>query len=187
MGGNDLTRRCFIGFPFDGEAFSDWLAWLQTLQGSATDTHVRWVDPADWHVTLAFLGDLDHAKQAAARQALDVAVRECAGIETSVTQPARFPDAAADVWAAELALTPPLSRLKQQLDAALAKHGLSVDSRPYRPHITVARRLTNAGGLHQLPQVMPSVTFQQIALFSSDLRSQGPRYQIEYCLRLTAQ
>lgn len=193
MGRDDLTsntaeptERCFIGLPFDGRSVPGWMAWLHRLQQQMPESTVRWVVPADWHVTLAFLGNLSSAQQSAAIQAIHSAVRDSAVITTQLTGFGRFPNPRATLWAAELTLPAPLAALKRRLDSALDAQGLPVETRPYRPHITLARRLPDTEPAHTPLPNLPPIHLDRISLFSSTSRTDGARYTALHSVRLGA-
>src|SRR6187397_2024479 len=50
--------RCFVGVPFGLPLDRDLRASLAGLQAaaSADADELRWIDPQEWHVTLAFMG-----------------------------------------------------------------------------------------------------------------------------------
>lgn len=111
----------------------------------AREPEHAWTDPAGWHVTLAFLGELadDRVPDAelAVRRAVDGAwVEEPAatGWRWWLGQPARF---GRRVLVVEVEDDPggAISRLGERIQAELADAGLPVDRRPVRPHVTLAR------------------------------------------------
>jgi 2'-5' RNA ligase len=52
-----------------------------------------------------------------------------------------------------LCATPPLSALHRRLGAALTHLGIALDARPFAPHVTLARRATDAGAPVALPDL----------------------------------
>lgn len=91
--------------------------------------------PADWHLTLHFIG-------AVPRERLP---ELCMGLAVALT-PFTLPLGKLSAWPHGLAVLLPHSTPPAllQLHAALAEHlhglGLHVDTRPYQPHLTLARR-----------------------------------------------
>jgi RNA 2',3'-cyclic 3'-phosphodiesterase len=93
--------------------------------------------PLDLHLTLHFLGPLSPEQLDAARAAAD-----------SITSPpfplrldraGSFPGARV-LWCAPSAVPGPLADLAARLEQALAVRGLATEPRPFRPHLTLARR-----------------------------------------------
>jgi 2'-5' RNA ligase len=90
------------------------------------------------HVTLQFLGEIDEAR---AERAIEVArglVFE--PFEIVVGAPGAFPDRAAPrVIFLEIERDAPLRALAEGVGRRLHDEGFTLDERPYRPHVTLAR------------------------------------------------
>jgi RNA 2',3'-cyclic 3'-phosphodiesterase len=102
---------------------------------------VRWVDPAKLHLTLAFLGELDDERLAAAEAAALEAARavkpftlEVAGL--GIFGPSHAPRV---IWAGVGGNVRRLAQLHDALAAALAARGFVREERPFSPHLTLAR------------------------------------------------
>jgi RNA 2',3'-cyclic 3'-phosphodiesterase len=144
------------------------------------DAAYRWVDPALMHVTLAFLGE----------QPAEVLGRlESIGAATaSATAPARLalgdlgtfgPRSAPRVIHVALAGdVDALARLQSLLAVRLRAEGFNLEDRPFRPHITLARRRPNAaGGPPKLASPPPlGFAMQELTVFQSKLSPKGPTY-----------
>ena len=95
--------------------------------------------PADWHLTLHFIGAVPRERLPDLRAGLAVAL-------TPFTLHLGIPVAWPHGLAVLLPHNPPPAL--QQLHAALAERlhglGLHVDTRPYQPHLTLARRAAQA-------------------------------------------
>jgi 2'-5' RNA ligase len=93
-----------------------------------------------WHLTLVFLGEVpeEHLPEVSAALA---GVSSPRGIRLRLAGGGEFKNArSAALWAGVQGDLVKLSRLQQDLQAALAKASLSSDNRPYRPHLTVSYR-----------------------------------------------
>ena len=89
----------------------------------------RWIPAERWHLTLAFYGEVPDAEVDAVRDRLDRRVRDAADLSLALAGAGAFSRRA--VW---LGVTGDLAPLR-----AMARL-VSLDrSRPYRPHLTVAR------------------------------------------------
>ena len=92
------------------------------------------------HLTLAFLGDVPEADALVAADALEAA---CAGVPRIPLRAAglgtfgRKDDAT--LWLG-IARSPELERLAARLREELAARELSFDGKPFKPHVTLARR-----------------------------------------------
>jgi RNA 2',3'-cyclic 3'-phosphodiesterase len=102
---------------------------------------VRFTAPEGQHLTLAFLGELDDERLAAATEAACAATGGDAPFTLTLAELGSFgpPRAPRVLWAGVggdlAALTALHARLAQQLDA----RGFPLDARPFAPHLTLAR------------------------------------------------
>lgn len=90
--------------------------------------------PADWHVTLHFIGDVatEQAETIAAGAAVPFQP-----FELVLDQPARWAHGLTVLGASEVPM--PLRTLHERLGRALRGLDLALDPRPYVPHVTLAR------------------------------------------------
>jgi RNA 2',3'-cyclic 3'-phosphodiesterase len=95
--------------------------------------------PQRLHITLHFLGSVDAGLVPALRQGLDLA---WAGCELLLDRPQVWPGGIAVVEAGEM--PPELAALHASLGERIASLGLSLESRRYRPHVTLARKAVDA-------------------------------------------
>jgi len=96
--------------------------------------------PDQWHVTLEFLGPVPASRVAAAREAAaQVRAARCEILFDAVEY-WRRPEVLCLV---ARALPPALDDLVRQLRAALATRGFEPESRPFRAHLTLARKVSH--------------------------------------------
>ncbi len=97
---------------------------------------------ANLHVTLAFLGAVGEAELARVRQiSPPSAERFALSIDTlGYRKRARL------LWAAPRTVPPALLELQSWLWGELAELGISRERRPYRPHVTLARKASHVSG-----------------------------------------
>lgn len=91
--------------------------------------------PADWHVTLHFIGNVDADRVKDIAASADVPFQP---FELILDQPRLWPHGLAVLCATEVPM--PLLALHDQLGHVLRQLGLPVETRPYEPHVTLARR-----------------------------------------------
>lgn len=102
---------------------------------------VRWVDAPRVHLTLAFLGELDDERL----DAVGAAAEEAAGLARPFTLRIAglgmfgTPVAPQVVWAGVGGDLPRLLRLQAGLADALETRGFARETRPFAPHLTLAR------------------------------------------------
>lgn len=101
---------------------------------------IRWpgatalVRPENWHVTLHFIGNVPSTRMAETVRELAVPFEPF-----SITLDRRASWGHLTVLEPDT-VTTPLASLHQKLASALSRLDLPVESRPFRPHITLARR-----------------------------------------------
>lgn len=138
----------------------------------------------NYHLTLAFMGEIGEAQARDAIAALDAS---CAGRASVKLRPeglghfGRPSDAT--LWLGMVA-TPELVELCERVREELAAAGLSFEDKPFRPHVTLARRA-------RLPQrELPGLVFPlpeeaaHVTLFKSTLTQDGPIYKALYSVEL---
>lgn len=102
--------------------------------------------PTDWHLTLHFLGAVPAARVDELRAGLAV---PCAPFTLCFGQAQRWPQGLALLL--PTAPPPELLELHARLDQAVRMLGLATETRPYRPHVTLARRADAAEPPTQAP------------------------------------
>lgn len=145
----------------------------------------RWVEPPDHHVTLRFLGDIDHAVAEDVHALLDEA-RPRAPIAITLEGLASFGgDRPRAVYAA-VAPSPDLVDLQAEHERIARRAGLEPERRKFTPHVTLARlgRHASPGAVAQyLTQmgIFPRIGFTatRAVLFSARESRGGGPYVIE--------
>ncbi|GCF08619.1 RNA 2',3'-cyclic phosphodiesterase [Dictyobacter arantiisoli] len=102
---------------------------------------LRCVDASNIHLTLAFLGELDDEQLAAAAAATQEAAQQATSFTYRLTGLGIFgsPRQPRVLWMGLQEPTGSLTRLHASLSHSLIQRGFSVDSRPFSPHLTLAR------------------------------------------------
>jgi 2'-5' RNA ligase len=134
------------------------------------------------HLTLHFLGESSIAAVSAALQPVRI-VPFSLMIEGAGQFETR--DHSAILWAG-IRPNPELTELHQSIATALAPTGFQAESRPYAPHITLARCAPGvpAEVIHTFLNAhtnlsFPAVPITHISLYSSVLAPAGPEYKLE--------
>lgn len=102
----------------------------------------KWTHPADYHITLVFLGAfpaerLTHLSEELAAVARNTVPFSLASNGLGCFGPADSPRV---LWANVTGGPEPLARLQNDVETRLTQLGHTADSRPYSPHITLARK-----------------------------------------------
>lgn len=162
----------------------------QELTQQAPVSRLQWVRPDSIHLTLKFLGDIEDRRVEDIRQALGLAVGTSPAFSVEVAGLGVFPDLRAPrvVWVGfsnegdELV---PLVRLAGQVDRALGELGYELESRPFSPHLTLARvrdrsreigQALSRSGLLAERFPLGQLEITAVCLMRSDLRPTGAIY-----------
>ena len=190
----------FIGIPLDGavvQGLRDELVPLKaqvdkTLATASTPAPtIRWVKPENWHITLAFLGQISGDKARHIGKLLAQALAATKPVPAELQVICGFPHANSPIIAALLADNAALQKLYEQIQAICEIAGLPREQRPFTPHITLAR-LKNPGGQgrkrHRRARLadefsIPSVPvnkpliLNRVQLLKSQLSPEGSHYE----------
>lgn len=172
--------RLFVALPIPDDVADA----LSALQGGVPDAN--WVPSENFHITLAFIGeidggmaqDVDAALATIDGPVLDVAL---AGIDHFVE--GRQPKA---LYAA-VVQEERLMRLQEKVANVLRGEGVKLERRRFRPHVTLARFNRRAEIGHHLAQFVASHSLfragpfevDHFRLYSSVMRPEGSIYDVE--------
>ena len=174
--------RTFIAVPFTlpGELAEQIVAWKQQFR----DEHIRWVASGNAHLTLQFLGDIDSDQV----EAVGTQLREHLGEEHARTLPCRglgvfgLTGAPRVLWAG-LEDETFLRGLHMRVKAATGEVLATSDTKPFRPHLTLARikHMHDPARLMRKVQEFHETLFgdvcaDQVFLYKSQLQPGGAKY-----------
>lgn len=143
---------------------------------------VRVTDPSLLQLTLHFLGDVPLERTLMVLSEVEPVV-----IDLAIAGVGRFRsrDGEQVLWAG-LQPCPALMNLQHRLGAALRSHQFSVETRPFAPHITLARcrrgvptELIEAFLQSQRTLSLPPISVRSFELYSSHLADGGHTYHCE--------
>lgn len=144
---------------------------------------LRWVAPENLHITLWFIGNVDHARASAIRSALDRPFATAA-FDLPVGGCGVFPRSGPPrvIWIGTQAAAE-MSRLYGEVRDRLLPLGFEEERRPYSAHVTIARvREARAGRelrelLGRTPAVCGVSRVTAVTLFLSRLSPKGAAYE----------
>ncbi|MEQ8602755.1 MAG: RNA 2',3'-cyclic phosphodiesterase [Marivibrio sp.] len=180
--------RLFVALPVSDAVAESLRVICNGLPGA------RWVPPENFHVTLRFIGEIDHGL---AHDVHDSLARiDAPALELEIDGLDWF----GSKWKpsslyARVKKTDPLVHLQKKVESAVVRAGLKPESRKFCPHVTLARCKHTA-----VPDVERYIRERKLdgpatweadcfTLYSSFLSSSGPIYEAEaeYPLRLMAE
>ena len=170
--------RLFVGIPLAAAVIGELAAISARLKSK--EDGLRWAAPESWHITLEFLGNTGEEKYACL-------VEQLRHVH-SPPVPVRLEELGffdrAGAFFAGVGLTPELLALEQRVAAATGICGFAHESRPYHPHITLARSKGERRGFRELKarmqrqQAFTRFVAEEFLLYESHLSSGGARYEI---------
>jgi RNA 2',3'-cyclic 3'-phosphodiesterase len=128
------AMRLFVALVPPADAVAELAAAVDPLQATPG---LRWTRPEQWHVTLAFLAEVDDRTRAALTPRLERVARRHAPLTLALAGGGRFGRQV--LWTRVDGDRLALRRLADAVRAAARRCGLPFDARPYRPHLTLAR------------------------------------------------
>lgn len=170
--------RLFIGLPIAAAVTAELEAICTRLRVHARS--LRWTAPEAWHITLQFLGATTPVQFVCVADRL----RELRLPPVSLLIDGLGFFDRAGIFCAGVTTTPELLALQQSITRATAPCGFIHKSRPYRPHITLARSKGGPGDLLALrsclgpPPVFTRFASSEFLLYESVLGPTGSRYHV---------
>ena len=179
--------RSFIAIELPREVKLELARWQNRLKAGSR-APVKWVDPDIIHLTLKFLGNITPDIAGKITAALEEACRSVHPFHLRINEPGVFPNArrVQVVWVGMTGDVARLSQLQKNIDFGLAPLGFKAETRPFTPHLTLARVRDQATpderqNLGQLITGIPleisgNINVNSVHLMRSQLTREGPVY-----------
>lgn len=172
--------RLFVGIALADAVVHELTSVVAPLQSSSGG--LRWIAPELWHITLQFLGSATPEQYAC----LMMRLGEVRSVALSLELRSLGCFEPAGNLFADVAVTPGLAALAQNVAEATSRCGFLAETRPFHPHITLARakgqgrgagrRTLASGGRTQL--AFSRFTAREFLLYESHLSAEGARYEV---------
>lgn len=156
---------------------------LARVGTAANARGAKWVRPENYHLTLAFLGEVEERRAIDAEEAAFAATE---GYEEPFRLVAQglgaFPNEERTkvLWAGLTGDVPALIEMQTNLTAELRRAGFALEEKRFRPHITLARFRIPQPMPERLPrlQVFGEWEVTELQLVESHLHPSGARYVV---------
>lgn len=133
--------RLFVAVCFDTETRARILAVQGRLR--ELDRQANFTRPENLHLTLVFLGEVRPERQSAAERAMLRTRVE--PMDLTFDQVGFFRQRGSQLWWIGLRPSPVLSHMQEELCHRLTEEGFSLETRPFQPHLTLARQVLLPG------------------------------------------
>jgi 2'-5' RNA ligase len=189
------TMRLFFAVPIPEDARARVGELVERVQASVGDgkARIRWVRVDGLHLTLRFLGPTPEDRRGPLEASADALAGAEAPFEVALGGGGAFPSLAQprSLWVGVKSGADRLASLADGLTAAAAECGLVLDTRPFTPHLTIARtdglRLGPTAA-HALEEAADGLdvrfTVESVVLFRSFLGGGPARYEALHEARL---
>jgi 2'-5' RNA ligase len=152
------------------------MRWRSTADG------LRWSSPDSWHITLQFLGKVGQQQHDCIVSRLNELRQGAVPIQLDGLG---FFDSAG-IFFAGVTLTSELVALQQRVTAATRACGFVPETRPYHPHVTLARTKGKTKALQELknklhrPPKFTSYVAEEFLLYESVPTPTGSLYEVRH-------
>lgn len=170
--------RLFTGLEIPGDVGEKLASKRGGLPGA------RWIDPENYHITLRFIGDVDHSLARDVFSLMDQIDRSRPLPITLESLDGFGGDKPHSVYA-KVSLNPALVQLQSEQERLLRRLGLAPETRKFTPHVTLAR-LRNSSPLDVAHYITTQGLFEKLnfltsrfVLFSSRDSVGGGPYVVE--------
>lgn len=178
---NNSKRRLFIAVPLSSQVRSSIDAWCQDNQDTLAFN--KWVHPEDYHITVQFLGDTDSSKVGDIGSLMREAVLGITPFSLEASGCGTFgrPALPSILWAGVKGDLDALHQLQHRVVQANQSLGYVPEDRPYRPHISIARKhhmdKTLTQELLKAAPTFGSWTVDKLVLFRTRMH-ESPMYEV---------
>lgn len=173
--------RLFVAVTMPAAVLADLAAavdGVRTLPGAP-----RWGDPARWHLTLAFLGDVDEDRVEPVGSALRPVAATPGRFRLAVGGAGTFPERGRPrvLWVGLAGDLDMLTALAGDTADTARRAGVRLERRPFRPHLTLGRWRADDAASRTVAEALgtyrgPDFVVEELVLMRSHL---GPRPRYE--------
>jgi 2'-5' RNA ligase len=171
-----LQRRLFVAADLDDVTRTACASAAERLRAAGWTG--RWVAPANYHVTVAFLGSVDETAVDEIIAALRAVAPLFEALDVPMDAVGGFPESrrARVAWVGPAAPVPAFHALCRLVRDELSALGLRFDQHA-EPHVTLARAVGLAGELPRIePPATPPLRIGALTLYESVVAPSGTRY-----------
>jgi 2'-5' RNA ligase len=178
------SLRVFFAVELPDEVRSPVAERMRRLRSEFPEVRASWERPEKLHVTLKFLGDVEHARVEVLSRAAARAGSNIEPFDLTINEPGSFPPHGQPrvLWLGLVDATGRLAFMQSALETECVAVGFPRESRAFKPHLTLAR-IRSPQGARELAEAHRETHFEpqsfkvsELVLMLSELGPGGSRY-----------
>jgi RNA 2',3'-cyclic 3'-phosphodiesterase len=181
--------RVFVAFDLSIRTVENLVLLQEDLQKPLAQlgAKARWIDAANIHLTLKFIGEVERSLVFRIREVLAEVARRHPLFDTDTSGTGCFPSYRTPriVWAGSGQGAEAVARLQNDIETHLGELGIPADDRTFHPHVTIGRVQTRKTRVDLEPVLTPyrdtvfgSSQVKDFALYESQLNPSGVVYRV---------
>ena len=170
-----MKIRTFIALELPSSFKHELFRRVQLLAGRYKLQHIHWLPPENYHLTLAFLGDVDLPSISNLQFALERKLESMKAVPCKISSITPFPFSRPKIAAALLECNAELLELQTDVANCARGCGISLERRRFAPHVTLGRLKPYAGKSvdFQAHNILLAGVADTVTLFQSELTPNG--------------
>ena len=170
-----MKIRTFIALELPPSLRHELSGQAKLLAGQDKRQHIRWLPSENYHLTLAFLGDVDSASLSGLQFELERKLESMKAVPCKIPTITPFPFSRPKIAAALVECTVELLQLQTDVANCARSCGISSERRRFVPHVTLGRLKPYAGKSvdFQAHNILLAGVADTVTLFQSELTSDG--------------
>ena len=150
--------------------------------------YIRWLPSKNYHLTLAFLGDVDSPSLSSLQFALERKLESMKAVPCKISSITPFPFSRPKIAAALLECNAELLELQTDVANCARGCGISLERRRFAPHVTLGRLKPGSRKIFEFQPVNYFLEFvaDSVILFQSDLTLDGAIHTAFWEISLTS-
>ena len=170
-----MKIRTFIALELPPSLRHELSGLAKLLAGQDKRQHIRLLPSENYHLTLAFLGDIDSDSLSGLQFALEQKLESVKAVPCKISAITPFPFARPKITAALLECTAELLQLQTDVAKCLRSCGISMERRRFVPHVTLGRLKPHARKSVDLQtqNILFTGVADAVTLFQSELTPNG--------------
>ena len=170
-----MKIRTFIALELPPSLRHELSGLAKLLAGQDKRQHIRWLPSENYHLTLAFLGDVDSPSLSSLQFALERKLESMKAVPCKISSITPFPFSRPKIAAALLECTAELRQLQTDVAKCTQNFVIYPKRRRFVPHVTLGRLKPRAGKSIDLQahNILLAGVADAVTLFQSELTSDG--------------